>query len=276
MEAKLQRRVQRYGWDLAASRYDRSWGSSRALLHDTLFESVTFHPGDRVLDVACGTGALALEIADRVGANGQVIGIDLSGRMIERAQAQIGPGSGEATRPDVEFLRMDAEALEFPDDHFDAAVCALGLMYMPDPQRALAEMSRVTRRGGRVVFAVWGERARCGWADVFPIVDAEVHSEVCPRFFDVGRIDVFSNACAKAGLEIVVYRRIDVTIDWRDDDEACEAAFQGTPVAMAWSRFGDDVRVRVREKFLESLSPRRVGQGYRVPGEIVVVSAVVR
>jgi SAM-dependent methyltransferase len=272
MEAKLQRRVQRYGWDLAASHYDRSWGASLSALHDAILEAVTFHPGDRVLDVACGTGSLALEMAEKVGADGHVVGIDLSGRMIEMARA----GSDEATRPNVEFLRMDGEALDFPDKHFDVAVCALGLMYMPDPHRALAEMSRVTKRGGRVIFAVWGERGRCGWADIFPIVCDEVHSEVCPRFFDVGRIDVFSNACAIAGLEIVVYRRIDVALDWPDDQAACEAAFEGTPVAMAWSRFGDDVRARVRQRFLDSLSAAKVGDGYRVPGEIVVVSAVVR
>ena len=269
MEAKLQRRVQRYGWDLAAARYERTWGSSLTDVHAAVVQAAALRPGEHVLDVACGAGAFALEAAEHVGPDGKVVGIDLSGRMIERAQAHLDPVPG----PGVEFLRMDAEELVFSDASFDVAVCALGLMYMPDPPRALAEMARVVKPGGRVVFAVWGERSRCGWAEVFSIVDDEVKSEVCPRFFDVGRIDAMGAACCRAGLEIVSYRRLGATIAWSDADEACEAAFQGTPVAMAWSRFDADARARVRERFLESLSGSKSDAGYRVPGEIVLVSA---
>lgn len=63
------------------------------------------------------------------------------------------------------------------DAGFDLALCALGLMYMPNPVQALREMWRVLRPGSRVGLAVWGERSRCGWSAVFPIVDAEVASE---------------------------------------------------------------------------------------------------
>ena len=94
---------------------------------------------------------------------------------------------------------MDAEALELADAGFDVVLCALGLMYVPDPARALREMRRVLRPGGRVVLAVWGERARCGWSPVFPIVDAEVASEVCPLFFAWARATLAA-LCAQAGL----------------------------------------------------------------------------
>ena len=66
------------------------------------------------------------------------------------------------------------------------AVCALGLMYSPDPLAAMTEMHRVLRHGGRAVATVWGERRNCGWAEVFPIVDKNVQSEVCPMFFAAG------------------------------------------------------------------------------------------
>ena len=83
----------------------------------------------------------------------------------------------------VRFERGDAEALPLPDASFDAAVCALGLMYVPDPVRALCEMRRLLRPGGRAAAAVWGARRNCGWAEIFPITDARVASEVCPMFF---------------------------------------------------------------------------------------------
>ena len=76
-----------------------------------------------------------------------------------------------------------------PDASFDVALCALGLMYMPDPAQALREMQRVLRSGGRLVAAVWGDRTRCGWSAPFPIIDDEVASEVCPPFFRLGQRD---------------------------------------------------------------------------------------
>ena len=90
---------------------------------------------------------------------------------------------------DARFSRMDAGRLDLPDASFDVALCALGLMYKPDPAQALREMQRVLRPGGRLVAAVWGDRTRCGWSAPFPIIDDEVTSEVCPLFFRLGQRD---------------------------------------------------------------------------------------
>ncbi len=109
----------------------------------------------------------------------QVIATDISERMVERTAA-------EATRrglSQVACRRMDAETIDEADASFDAVVCALGLMYVPEVATALGEMYRVLAPGGRVVAAVWGARARCGWAEVFPIVESRVASDVCPMFF---------------------------------------------------------------------------------------------
>jgi len=222
-----------------------------------------------VLDVACGTGLVTLAVAKAVGLQGRVVGVDISGQMIEAARAR---GTRQSL-PNVEWMRMDAESLALPDASFDVALCALGLMYVPDPLRAVRELRRVLRPGGRLGLVVWGERSRCGWAPVFPIVEAEVASEVCPLFFQLGNADTLVRLCAEAGLEKAEEHRITTTLNYADVEEACDAAFVGGPVALAWSRFDAEVRARVRSRYADAISPWREGRGYRVPGEFVVASA---
>ena len=85
MDARLQRRVQRYGWDLAADDYETLWQAQLAPAQDRLLERVALQPGEHVLDVACGTGLVTLRAAQRVGPQGQVTGVDLSERMVQAA-----------------------------------------------------------------------------------------------------------------------------------------------------------------------------------------------
>jgi hypothetical protein len=120
---------------------------------------------------------------------------------------------------------------------------------------------------------VWGERARCGWAPVFSIVDAEVTSDVCPLFFQLGQTDALARLCAEAGLVDITERRIASVLAYQNGAEACEAAFVGGPVALAWSRFSDQARARARAHYLEAIEPWRCGERYEVPGEFVVVAA---
>ena len=108
---------------------------------------------------------------------GRVLGIDVSRRMVELALRR----SQRLKATNCSFAPMGADELTLPDGSFDVVLCTLGLMYVPDPNQALREMRRVLRPGGRVVIAVWGERLKCGWSALFPIVDAEVASEVGPR-----------------------------------------------------------------------------------------------
>lgn len=270
MEARVQQRIQRYGWDLAAGDYEPAWEAQLAAPREALLELAALAPGDRVLDVACGTGLVSFAAARAVGGSGRVVGVDLSGRMVEAAMRR----ARQREAWTASFARMDAQSLALPSASFDVVLCALGLMYLPDPEAALREMRRVLRPGGRLVAAVWGERARCGFAPLFEIVDAEVESEVCPLFFRLGQGDALAAACASAGFEPRVQRRIASTLDYADGDEACRAAFVGGPVALAWSRFAPAVRERACRRYLEALAAWRSGEGYRVPAEFVVVSTV--
>lgn len=269
MDARVQRRIQRYGWDRAADSYETLWRSQLAAAQSELLVLAALRPGETVLDVACGTGLVSFDAARAVGRAGRVLGVDLSDLMVEAAQARALSLGLENTA----FARMDAESLALPDASQDAALCALGLMYMPEPECAVNEMRRVLRPGGRMVLAVWGERARCGWSALFPIVDAEIAGEVCPLFFRLGQGDTLSRLCADAGFEHIEARRIAVTLDYADAEQACDAAFVGGPVAMAWSRFDEATRTRVCANYLEAISPWRHAGAYRIPGEFVIVAA---
>jgi demethylmenaquinone methyltransferase / 2-methoxy-6-polyprenyl-1,4-benzoquinol methylase len=101
--------------------------------------------GGRALDVATGTGDLALALARRVGASGEVVGVDFSDGMLARARAKA------AGRPGVRFEHADALALPHGDGEFDAATVGFGARNFGDLERGLGEMVRVVRAGGRVV-----------------------------------------------------------------------------------------------------------------------------
>jgi demethylmenaquinone methyltransferase/2-methoxy-6-polyprenyl-1,4-benzoquinol methylase len=103
-------------------------------------------PGSRVLDVATGTGDMALELARRVGSGGEVVAMDFSEAMLERARAKAGPLAGQ-----LSFEPGDALALPYPDDRFDAATTGFGARNFSDLERGISEMVRVVRPGGRVV-----------------------------------------------------------------------------------------------------------------------------
>jgi ubiquinone/menaquinone biosynthesis C-methylase UbiE len=270
MDAKLQRRIQRYGWDLAATGYESLWQAQLAEAQAAMLELASPAAGERVLDIACGTGLVSFAAAQAVGPQGDVLGTDLSQRMIDAAERR----AKDLGLSNCSFLRMDAESLSLPDARFDVALCGLGLMYVPDPEQALREMRRVLRPGGRVSLAVWGERRNCGWSPVFAIVDAEVASEVCPLFFRLGQQDALARLCTDAAFENVQHRRITTTLVYADSDEACDAVFVAGPVALAWSRFDDEVRARARARYLEAIDPWRHDEGYRIPGEFVVAAAV--
>ena len=268
MQAKLQRRIQRYGWDRAVNDYEQAWRRQLEPAHTRLLEMAHLQAGEQVLDVACGTGLVTLRAAQQVAPNGIVVGTDIAEKMVEQARHT-------ATVQHVHnvfFDRMGAEDLQLPDGLFDVALCALGLMYVPDPVQALREMYRTLKLGGRAVAAVWGQRARCGWAEIFPIVDARVKSEVCPLFFLLGSQDLLARNFEKAGFKDVVTQRLATTLCYASAEDACGAAFAGGPVAMAYSRFSETTRQEAHAEYLASIEPYRIGDGYAIPGEFVVVS----
>lgn len=269
MEPRLHRRVQRYGWDRAVEDYDRVFVPLLSRCSEKCLVLLDSQPGERVLDVATGTGVAALMAAERVGPAGEVVATDISERMVEQAQAH----ATERGFTNMRLERADAEELPYADASFDAAICVLGLMYPAEPQRAIEQMGRVLKPGGRAAVCVWGRRERCGWAEIFPITDARVQSDVCPMFFQLGLPGALSYAFERAGFTCVSEERCDAVLEFRDGDEVCAAFFAGGPVALAYSRMTDEVRQEMHREFLDSVSAYRRGKGYDIPGEFVFLLA---
>ncbi len=107
-------------------------------------------PGQQVLDVATGRGAVLFPAAERVGAAGAVVGVDLAEGMVQATNEEAAR-RGVATRVHV----MDAEHLDFPDAVFDQVLCGFGIMFLPHQDRALSEFRRVLKPGGRLGVSTW-------------------------------------------------------------------------------------------------------------------------
>lgn len=140
-------------FDDAATSYNCTGPSIFTQFGARLAEQMPLTPGARVLDVATGTGAVLLPVARRVGSEGHVTGIDLSGGILQEAERAV---RAEALT-NVALRKMDAEHLDFPDQTFDAVICAFSLFLFPDMEAALREMYRVSKPGGSVGLSVFGK-----------------------------------------------------------------------------------------------------------------------
>ncbi len=256
MDPRLQRRVQRYGWNKAAAYYEQFWASQLRPAQDLMLDLAALRPGERVLDLACGTGLVTFRAADAIGPTGRITATDISEDMVAMV-------AEEAARRGVagDFRRMDAEVLDLPDASFDAALCALGLMYVAEPLNAAREMHRVLAAGGRAAAVVWGERRKCGWAEIFPIVERRTASEVCPMFYALGTGGTLARTFEQAGFREVRAETISVPIVFPTADDAIGAAFIGGPVALAYSRFTEDVRASAHAEYLASIRGVPGGRG---------------
>ncbi len=268
MDAKLQFRVQRYGWDAAASVYESEWQRHLAPAQIALLERSDVQTGMKVIETAAGTGLVTFPSADAVGPSGSVLATDLSGEMVKSGNA----AAEKLGLSNVVFQRMNAEALDCENESFDRAICALGLMYMPNPRAALKEMKRVLKPGGLVSVAVWGERRNCGWAEIFSIVDSHVHSEVCPLFFGLGSIGALVSDMEGSGFTNVQEHRIQSVLSFENRERVISALIDGGAIAMAAKRFDPATRQAVDEAFLASVDRYRNGERYEIPGEFVIAS----
>jgi ubiquinone/menaquinone biosynthesis C-methylase UbiE len=135
-------------YDSQANSYDRTWRRYIARTLGFLKGSISYRPSDKILDIACGTGEFERLILNE-GSDQQIIGIDISEKMLRLAREKCG------AYPNVAFLKADASALPFPDQSFDLVVSANSLHYFDKPSDSLAEMRRVLLPTGSLVIMDW-------------------------------------------------------------------------------------------------------------------------
>jgi SAM-dependent methyltransferase len=241
---------------------------------DRLLELSAPRPGERVLELACGPGGVGIAAARLVGPAGEVVLSDVAAEMTAIAAARAAAlGLGN-----IRTLILDLDDLDKPDQAYDVVLCREGLMFAFDPARAVAEIRRVLRPGGRVAVAVWGPRARNPWlAVVFDAVSAQLGAPVPPpgvpgpfALEDAGRL---GRLLTGAGLAEVVVDEVPVPL--RDDSFDAwltrTSALAG-PLAKRLALLPDPARQELRSRLEEAVRPYRSPTGLDFPGLSLVAA----
>ena len=190
-------------YDAVNDAYD-DWSSGiHRRLGARLIEVASPLPGERLLDVGCGTGMVTQMAADRVGPSGEVFGVDIAKRLLEVAQRRASPR--------VRFFHVPAEGLVFSDCTFDVLTIGDALPYLSDPRRALEEAHRVLRRGSRIAVSVLDRALSTPAQEVFHerLLALELrHPVVVPRppgdRIRFGEPEVIAHLLASAGFTDIV------------------------------------------------------------------------
>jgi ubiquinone/menaquinone biosynthesis C-methylase UbiE len=230
-------------------------------------------PGERVLELACGTGGVGIAAAELVGPIGEVVLSDVAPEMTAIAAAR---ARGLAN---VSARSLDLERIDEPDDAFDVVLCREGLMFAVDPVAAAAELRRVLRPGGRVAVAVWGPRERNPWlAVVFDAVSAAVGAPVPPpgipgpfSLDDAGRL---TDVLAAGGLDGVKVEEVAVPLRAGSFDEwfTRTSAIAG-PLAARLAAMPEGPRAALRARLQDATAPYATADGgLDIPGVSLVAS----
>jgi SAM-dependent methyltransferase len=224
--------------------------------------------GERVLDVACGTGIVARLAAEAVGPEGAVAGVDIAPDMIDVARAAPAPAA-----PAIDWRVGDATSLPFPDGGFDLATCQMGLMFMPERAAAVAEMRRVLASGGRLVITTPGRIQ-----PLFEAMAQAIGTHIDPALggfvravFSMDDPDVHGDLLRDAGLSHVASREITAQLVLPAPIDFLWQYINLTPLGPAVGRASDAAKRAMEQEVVAALQADVVDG--RVPTEQPIIVA---
>ena len=227
-------------FDVAADAYDRFMGRYSTLLSPQMADLARVQAGQRALDVGCGPGALTAELVARLGPK-SVSAVDPSDSFVAAARAR---------HPGVDVRRATAEDLPFGDDEFDATLAQLVVHFMTDPVAGLAEMGRVTRKGGAVVACVWDHAGGGGPLSAFWDAARELDPGINDESGLPGaRAGHLAELFEAAGLEDIEETTVTARLEHRSFEEWWEPYELGVGPAGAYAAALDPERLKdLRER----------------------------
>jgi ubiquinone/menaquinone biosynthesis C-methylase UbiE len=278
----------RMEWSAAApgwKKYGKDMLRWMGPVSDQLIRSAGIRPGQTVLDVATGTGQPALAIAKIVGQNGRVVGVDLSPEMLEIAKEE---AASQGLTNVVDFQVVKDESLSmFSDNTFDSVVCRNGLMFMPDPVKALKAFFRVLKRGGKASVTVWGSPDKSPvMGVVMKTISKHVPSDMSPPLaaapdkpggpFSIPSVDMLRDIFLKAGFSEFNAEKIEVTVAQTD---TAEQFWQGMTevtgfLVILLSKLPEEKKLAIKNYVIESISKMfPSGSPVRFTGELILGTA---
>lgn len=165
--------------------------------------------GQAVLDIGCGVGQTVLQLMDRVGPTGRVIGVDLAPRVLAVARARTG------RLPQVTLLKEDAASLTLPDESVDGIFSRFGTMFFADPVAAFTNMRRMLRQGGRIGFVCWRSLDQ-NELDFFPLAAAGLTAAIDARPFSFENAETVDRILRSAGFGAIEIRAFDALVSSGD------------------------------------------------------------
>ena len=220
-------------------------------------------PGQHVLDVASGRGAVCFPAAEQLGGTGDIVGIDLADEMA-RAANQEAERRGLQARVRI----MDAEHLEFPDATFDRVLCGFGIMFFPDQERALVEFRRVLKPDGRLAVSTW----RVDQASEIKAVLTELGMKPPEQGGWITEPGELSRLLTRAGLTAVRVQEDSQSFRYADVDEYWRQA-RGTGFRRVLDALDAAQAERVRGALTERVRPYRRPDGIYLPATALLAVA---
>lgn len=227
-------------------------------------DHVPLEQGQRVLDVACGTGIVARYAAPVVGETGEILGIDLNPAMLDVARQK-----APATGPRMAWQQGDAAALPCPDEAFDVVLCQQGLQFFPDKVGALREMHRVLVPGGLAAICVWRtvEHSPCNMASAEALA-RHVGDDAATRIqapFALGDADVLRGLIADAGFQEIDIHAAVITRRMLPPKESIPGHLASTPVGPEVAALDEATRDALVEDIGGALTAYLDADGLAVP-----------